>query len=477
MDLTAAGNTLVTDFSHGMRKKLSLAAALLPAPKLLFLDEPFEGIDAVASREMKDLLLSFVARGGTIFLTSHILEIVERLSTHIGVIAHGRIVAQGTIDELRAGRRQRPVAGRAVHRAGRRRRTAARGARLDLMLTTLRAFAWLRWRTFVNSLERTGSRDMLERFSVAIERLGPVLAGIMLIPSGLALAVLGAASGYALAQADQHTVLASAPRYILIVVPALAVVGPLLLPAADRTNPVRMLLLPISRTTLFLAQSAAALGDIWVLLMLPLVVCIPVGMAAGGAVAGALIAAVAGVLLVVTVLAISSATTSLLHLAVRDRRRGEVLGLLFLLVLPIVGMLPTLATTRHQGSGPGATVAARRATPSPRLFGAARTAFSVYPTELYVGATRDAAELDLRGAFRAIGGLAATALLTTLLGAYIFGKVLESPGATTARSHVPTRRAWAIRCPGSRVAPRRSPPRSCDWRCARLAVAPSSSRR
>ena len=70
------------------------------------------------------------------------------------------------------------------------------------MLQTLRAFAWLRWRTFVNSLERTGSRDMLERFSVAIERLGPVLAGIMLIPSALALAVIGAASGYALAQAD-----------------------------------------------------------------------------------------------------------------------------------------------------------------------------------------------------------------------------------------------------------------------------------
>ena len=103
MDLKTAGTTLVTDFSHGMRKKLSLAAALLPAPKLLFLDEPFEGIDAVASRQIKDLLLSFVARGGTIFLTSHILEIVERLSTHIGVIAHGKIVAQGRIEELRAG--------------------------------------------------------------------------------------------------------------------------------------------------------------------------------------------------------------------------------------------------------------------------------------------------------------------------------------------------------------------------------------
>jgi ABC-2 type transport system ATP-binding protein len=103
MDLKTAGTTLVTDFSHGMRKKLSLAAALLPAPKLLFLDEPFEGIDAVASRQIKDLLLSFVSRGGTIFLTSHILEIVERLSTHIGVIAHGKLVAQGRIDELRSG--------------------------------------------------------------------------------------------------------------------------------------------------------------------------------------------------------------------------------------------------------------------------------------------------------------------------------------------------------------------------------------
>lgn len=103
MDLESAGSTLVTDFSHGMRKKLSLAAALLPAPRLLFLDEPFEGIDAVASRQMKDLLLSFVGRGGTIFLTSHILEIVERLSTHIGVIAGGRMVAQGTMAEIRSG--------------------------------------------------------------------------------------------------------------------------------------------------------------------------------------------------------------------------------------------------------------------------------------------------------------------------------------------------------------------------------------
>jgi ABC-2 type transport system ATP-binding protein len=102
MDLESARGSLVIDFSHGMRKKLALAAALIPAPRLLFLDEPFEGIDAVASRQIKDLLVSFVRRGGTVFMTSHILEIVERLSTHIGVIARGRLVAQGPIADLRA---------------------------------------------------------------------------------------------------------------------------------------------------------------------------------------------------------------------------------------------------------------------------------------------------------------------------------------------------------------------------------------
>lgn len=103
MDLKDASETLVADFSHGMRKKLSLGAALLPGPRVLFLDEPFEGIDAIASRQVKDLLHSFVAHGGTIFLTSHILEIVERLCDHIGVIARGQLVAQGSLVSLRTG--------------------------------------------------------------------------------------------------------------------------------------------------------------------------------------------------------------------------------------------------------------------------------------------------------------------------------------------------------------------------------------
>jgi ABC-2 type transport system ATP-binding protein len=103
MDLAGAASTAVADYSHGMRKKLSLAAALLPAPRLLFLDEPFEGVDAIASRQIRALLQRFVEGGGTIFLTSHVLEIVERLADHVGVIHRGRLVAQGPVAELRAG--------------------------------------------------------------------------------------------------------------------------------------------------------------------------------------------------------------------------------------------------------------------------------------------------------------------------------------------------------------------------------------
>ena len=85
-----------------MKKKLALAAALLPDPELLFLDEPFEGVDAVASRMLRDTLQQFVKRGTTVFLTSHVLEIVEKLCTDVGIIAQGRLVLQATMEEIRA---------------------------------------------------------------------------------------------------------------------------------------------------------------------------------------------------------------------------------------------------------------------------------------------------------------------------------------------------------------------------------------
>jgi ABC-2 type transport system ATP-binding protein len=100
MDLDHEETKLTLEFSHGMKKKLALAAALIPNPDLLFLDEPFEGVDAVASRVLRDTLKQVVSRGATVFLTSHVLEIVERLCTDVGIIARGRLVHQGTMSEL-----------------------------------------------------------------------------------------------------------------------------------------------------------------------------------------------------------------------------------------------------------------------------------------------------------------------------------------------------------------------------------------
>ena len=102
MELQREEKKLTLEFSHGMKKKLALAAALIPNPDLLFLDEPFEGVDAVASRVLRDILKRCVGRGATVFLTSHVLEIVEKLCTHVGIIAQGRLVHQGRMDDLRA---------------------------------------------------------------------------------------------------------------------------------------------------------------------------------------------------------------------------------------------------------------------------------------------------------------------------------------------------------------------------------------
>jgi ABC-2 type transport system ATP-binding protein len=103
MSLAGESKKLITDFSHGMQKKLALAAAVIHGPRILFLDEPFEGVDAIAAGTLKAMLQGMIARGATIFLTSHVLEIVERLCDHVAIIQQGTLVAQGSLEELRAG--------------------------------------------------------------------------------------------------------------------------------------------------------------------------------------------------------------------------------------------------------------------------------------------------------------------------------------------------------------------------------------
>jgi ABC-2 type transport system ATP-binding protein len=104
LGLSDAAATLVVDYSHGMRKKIALAAALLHNPRVLVLDEPFEAIDPVSARTIKGVLERYTAGGATVVFSSHVMELVESLCDRVAVVAGGQVVATGTLDEVRRGR-------------------------------------------------------------------------------------------------------------------------------------------------------------------------------------------------------------------------------------------------------------------------------------------------------------------------------------------------------------------------------------
>jgi hypothetical protein len=317
------------------------------------------------------------------------------------------------------------------------------------MVRILRAFVWLRWRMLLNSLEKTGARDRFERFSLAMEKLGPIMAAILLIPSVIVLAIIACAGGYGLGRGDQRSMLFEVTRYLLLFVPVGSIVGPMFLPASDRTNPVRLLLLPIPRSTLYAAQAATALGDVWTILAVPIVLFVPVGLAAAGAAGSALLVLVAGVTLLAVVVGLSALATSLLHLIARDRRRGELLALVFILIIPALSMLPGLLN-----AGRHLRVAERRDRTRDELHLPAwvRTtgerAFGLYPSELYVRSVRALAAHDPAAAGSRFAALAATAATIHGFGLLVFARVLNSPGISGGRRSVAARDAWGRTIPG-----------------------------
>jgi ABC-2 type transport system ATP-binding protein len=103
LNLVEAADTMVVDYSHGMRKKIALAAALLHSPRVLFLDEPFEAIDPVSARAIRLVLEQLTNTGATVIFSSHVMELVETLCDRVAIVHAGRIVASGTLDEVRQG--------------------------------------------------------------------------------------------------------------------------------------------------------------------------------------------------------------------------------------------------------------------------------------------------------------------------------------------------------------------------------------
>jgi hypothetical protein len=310
----------------------------------------------------------------------------------------------------------------------------------------LKAFAWMRWRVLMNSLERSGARDIVERFSIAIEQLGPIMAALVMIPSAILLAGAGAYGGWALAQGNPRPIPFEALRFLLLAACVLAIVGPLMLPAGDRTNVVRLLLLPISRRLLYTAQAATTLTDPWVLLVVPAVATVPFGLLVGGAWGTAVVAAGAGTLLVIVLIGLTVLATSLIHLIVRNRRRGELLMLIFILVLPLVGMFPVLwaggardtrgerRAERDRATRAWVTIVERRVLP-------------LVPSEMYVRSTRSAADQGVGEALVQMVGLVTVAAVLHTTGFFVFGRMLDSPG-TSARRKAARAKPGVWRIPG-----------------------------
>jgi hypothetical protein len=322
-----------------------------------------------------------------------------------------------------------------------------------MMWRTLRAFAWMRWRVLMNSLERTGARDTIERFSLAIEQIAPIIAFVMFVPSAIALAVLGGYAGYWLPTTGRVATF-DALRGLLLAATGFSIVGPLLMPSMERASAVRLLLLPISRRTMYVAQAAGSLSDPWIVLGIPLFLSVPVGLAVAGAVGAAGIALAAGLLLLLVLIGLNGLSTFLLHLVVRDRRRGELVALLLVLV-PMLGLLPSLMhspQTREERRAERAASAERRAhgeeTPTERTWSTVQRASGLLPSELFARAARTSAQRNPRSAVLPVLALAASSVLVHGLGLLVFGRLLDSPSSGTRRQARSAAGPLRMRIPG-----------------------------
>ena len=311
------------------------------------------------------------------------------------------------------------------------------------MLRILRAFVWLRWRTLLNSLERRSSRDALERFSIAVEQLAPTIAAVVMLPSMVAVAGLAGYAGFSLARGELPAVAWMILRALLLGTCALALVGPILMPGGDRTNAVRLLLLPIPRPLLYLGHAVGALADPWVLLAAAVVAGLPLGLAAGGRIAAAALAIAAGLFLLGVLVGLALLVTNAVHLLLRDRRRGELLALIAVVVLPMVGILPeVISRSRHRAADRSTAPFDR----SPTLL--ERRVVSAIPSELYVHAMRPAAGEGLAPSLAPVAGLALFAAAGHLLAFLAFTRVLASPGSIGARRRAGASPGIRWRIPG-----------------------------
>jgi hypothetical protein len=306
----------------------------------------------------------------------------------------------------------------------------------------------MRWRALINSFERTGARDTLERFSLAAERIGPIVAVVLLVPSVIGVAALSAVGGYALAaEPSLRPAVSIALRFIAFGLSVLAIAGPIVFPVMERTNPVRLLLLPIPRRTLYAAQIAGSLADPWILVAVPLVIFLPLGLASGRAFESAAFSAIAGLLFLTVLVGLSTLTGCVIQLVMRDRRRGELAALAVILLIPLVGISMNAfgnVSRRNRRHPPPVD----RPVETGLADTIVRTALGMTPSEQYAVATGAKGKNDTASSVGAIVLLAAAVGLLHGSALLVFERLLAFPGTVSGRRSAGGRTAAPRRFPG-----------------------------
>ena len=299
----------------------------------------------------------------------------------------------------------------------------------------------------VNAFERTGARDTLERLSLAVENVGPIIAVLLLVPSAAGMALLGGVAGFGLAT-NAWQIPFEVLRYLFFAALGFAVIGPIVLPAADAGSPVRFLLLPVPRGLLYVAQLSGTLADPWILLTIPAVLGISVGLLIGGRIVASALSLVAGIGFVAVLAGMSSLTSSIVHLLLRNRRRGDIVMLLLVLLLPMLGLLPSVIRgDRHDVRSRDRHREVRVVRPPSAADRAARRAAAFLPSELY-RRTDTAAIAGVRTAAAPLALLIAIAAGLQILGFAAYSRVLDMPQTLGVRRGSAFGGLWGRRIPG-----------------------------
>lgn len=312
-------------------------------------------------------------------------------------------------------------------------------------LRVLRALCWLRWRTLVNTLDRSGRRDLLERFSRTIESLGPILVAVLAVPAFLAAAALGAFAGASLVT-GRLPELWGAVRVALVALLVVAVTVPLVAPGGRQLAGMRrLLLLPISRAVLYVTETFAALADPWTAMAVPLVLAVPIGVAWSGGLLPGVTTLIPGLLFVLVLIGAVSLSSTTLQLVARNRRRAELVTLIAMLMLPMIGVLPSIMSPEvRRGRQRQLPAAERRRAPA-RLLPAWT---QISPTEMYASAASLGAERRYREAALPVLGLVTWA--AALHGAtwLLFRRLYDSPMSAGGRSSADAGDVRLARIPG-----------------------------